>query len=204
MNSDSKAFSMLPKTHMQLSREMVRFQHSILHWEMGRRVHKHKLVLEHTRRLLPQQTYTHTHRWPSWPHTISVPPIKQTLPSSSPLSVYPADEWSCCLEDNDDTFFPPRVPPLCLSCNYTGRNGGHTVIRWWALPRPLALSPLCEREAVRVSLCVCVSCTSIFGRTKCLHKKNTYSKVSTFFVLAVMGFLLHQHSYCFGGKVGHQ
>ncbi len=128
---------------------------------MERHIHWHKFMLEHTCILIQLQTCT-----ADLPGLIlslfpqlsrCFPPLLLSL--SLCFSVYPADELVVSQHgDRDETFFSARVPPLCLSFNYTGRTGNRTVIRWWALPRSLALSPLCEWEAVQyVFVCVCLS-----------------------------------------------
>lgn len=165
--------TMHTSTHLQLSRETVWVQH----WRYVSKVDGN--AYKHTCRQTSTATNMHTADPPGPMLSLFVQLSRCFPPPPPSLSVYPADEWLVILqlEDRDDTFFTPRVPPLCLSFNYTARNDSRAVIRWWALPRSLALSPLGEREAVCVSVCVFeYCCTSTFVRTKCLHNNSKIRK----------------------------
>jgi len=88
-----------------------------------------------------------------------LPPIFRTSAwwPPPPLTLLPQHiqlmrSWLVCSSMADDTSLSTAVPLLCLCFNYPARDCTRTLIRWWALPPPLALSTLCAWEAPCLSV----------------------------------------------------
>lgn len=101
--------------------------------------------------------------------------------------------WSFCSSRTETTHSSLQQSHRCLSFNYPARDSAHTVIRWWAVPRSLALSPVCEWELLWV--CVITNgLLSLWGPDGVRFWK--ISEVSTFFlILILMGWV--QDCFCF-------
>lgn len=127
---------------------------------------EHKVVAEHTSRLLQLQTLA------ADPHGLTLSLFPQLSTCFSPLSCIQlmfsslrTETTHTSLQESHRSVFPLIIP----------EGTAVTVIRWWAL-LPLAQSPLSERKAACVSLWVWGSFTSVFVGTKCLHNNNGSEK----------------------------